>query len=228
VRWIGVVVLLDYIAGTLCMITAGVYLALKVLNEHIFPDDPQNLVFRLAVEAHWFAHAVGLGGLPGLSEHRAVWKLSNRFFTDSFLVTMFVMHVAASAVCLWLGHAMAQRRHWARWTQAVLAVLALLCIVAYAVAYALTDAPRAGLVAIAGAAIVPAWVTYALMSSASASVFSAEYRDVTEGTQVMGRRLPFLVRFMLGGIFGLFVVGCLAAFFWISVPTAILLERLTF
>ena len=69
---------------------------------------------------------------------------------------MVVMHLSASAVCLGLGYAVTRRRLWARWAQAVLTTLALLFIVAYAVAYAVTVAPRAGLVAIAGAAIVPA------------------------------------------------------------------------
>ena len=77
-RSIEVVVLLDYIAGTLGMITAGIYLTLKVLNEQIFPGDPQNFVFRLMVETQRFARVVGLTGVPGLSEDRALWN-----FTES-------------------------------------------------------------------------------------------------------------------------------------------------
>ncbi len=236
---IGVVVLLDYIAGTLCIITAGIYLTLTVLNERIFPDDPQNLVFRLMVETQRFARVVGLAGVPGLAVDRALWNFTNRSFTVTFLVAMAVTHLAAGAVCLALGYTVARRRPWARLTQAVLATLTLVFIVAYAVAYALTDAPRAGLVAIAGAAIVPAWVAYvlmspagasffsALMSPAGASFFSAGEQDVTEPTRLLRPRLPFLARFMLGGIVGLLVVGGLATFFWISVPTFILLKRLT-
>ena len=226
-RSIGVVVLLDYIAATLCMITAGIYLALKVLNERIFPGDPQNLVFRLMVETRRFARDVGLAGFPGLSEDRALWNFTNRSFTDSFLVAMVLMHLVASAACLGLGYAVARCRPWARLTQAVLATLVLVFIVVYAVAYAMTVAPRVGLVVIAGAAIVPAWIAYVLMSPAGASVFSAGDQDATDRTLPPRSRIPFLVRFMLGGILGLFVVACLAAFFWISVPAAILLKRLT-
>ena len=40
-RSIGVVVLIDCLAGTLCVITAAIYLALKVLNVRIFADHPQ-------------------------------------------------------------------------------------------------------------------------------------------------------------------------------------------
>jgi hypothetical protein len=128
---------------------------------------------------------------------------------------------------LGLGYAVTRRRPGARWTQAILATLALLCIVAYAVAYAVTVAPRAGLVAIAGAAIVPGWVAYVFMSPAGASAFIAADRDVTDRTRPLRPPIPFLVRFMLGGILVVFVVGCLAALFWIAVPTAILLRRLT-
>ena len=85
---------------------------------------------------------------------------------------------------------------------------------------------RAGLVAIAGAAIVPAWVAYVSMSPTGASAFSVGEQDVTDRTLPPRSRIPFLVRFMLGGILGLFVVGCLSAFFWVSVPTVILLRRL--
>ena len=63
--------LLDYIAGTLGMITAGIYLTLKVLNGRIFPGSSQNFVFRLMIETQRFARAVGLAGIPGLSEDRA-------------------------------------------------------------------------------------------------------------------------------------------------------------
>jgi hypothetical protein len=95
------------------------------------------------------------------------------------------------------------------------------------VAYTVSVAPRAGLVAIAGAAIVPAWVAYVLMFPTEASAFSVRNQDVTGRTLPPRSRIPFLVRFMLGGIFVLCVVGCLAALFWIAVPTAILLRRLT-
>jgi hypothetical protein len=226
-RSIGVVVLLDYLAGILCALTAGIYLTLKVLNERIFPDHPQNLVFRLLVETQRFARVVGLAGVPGLAEDRSLLNFTNRSFTDSFLAAMVVVHLAASAVCLGLGYAVTRRRLWALWTQAVLATLALLLIVAYAVAYAVTVAPRAGLVAIAGAAIVPAWAAYVFMFPAVASVFTAPDRDVTDRAPPRRPPIPFLVRFMLGGIFVLWVVGCLAALFWIAVPTAILLRRLT-
>jgi hypothetical protein len=226
-RSIGVVVLLDYLAGTLCLITAGTYLALKVHNERIFADHPQNVVFRLLVETQRFARVVGLAGVPGLAEDRSLLNFTNRSFADSFLVAMAVMHLAAAAVCFGLGYALARRRPWARWTQAVLATLALLCIVAYAVAYAVCVAPRAGLVAIAGAAIVPAWVAYVFISPAGASFFTAADRDVTDRTPPLRPPIPFLVRFMLGGIFVLLLVGCLVALFWIAVPTAILLRRLT-
>jgi hypothetical protein len=226
-RSIEIVVLLDYIAGTLCMITAGIYVTLKVLNERIFPGHPQNLVFRLMVETERFARAVGLAGIPGLSEGRALWTFTSRSFTDSFLVALALMHLAVSAACLGLGYAVARRRPWARWTQVILATLAFVLIIAYAVAYTVTVAPRAGLVAIAGAAIVPAWVVYVLMSPTGASAFSGGDQDGTDRTLAPRSRIPFLVRFMLGGILGLFLFGCLAAFFWISVPTFILLERLT-
>jgi hypothetical protein len=226
-RSIEIVVLLDYIAGTFCMISAGIYLALKVLNELIFPDHPQNLLFRLMVETQRFARVVGLGGVPGLSDYGALWNFSIRSLADSFLVAMVAIHLAASALCLGLGYAMARSRPWARLMQAILAMLVLVLIVAYAAAYAVTDAPRAGIVAIAGAAIVPAWVVYVLTSSVGASFFSAGDQDETDRTPPPRARIPFLVRFMLGGILGLFVVGSLAAFFWVSVPTFILLRRLT-
>ena len=58
--------LLDYIAGTVCMITAVSISRLKVFNERIFPGHPQNLVFRLMVEAQRFARHVGLAG-PALT-----------------------------------------------------------------------------------------------------------------------------------------------------------------
>ena len=108
-------------------------------------------------------------------------------------------------------------------------MLGLVLIVAYAVSATgrRRGAPRAGLVAIAGAAIVPAWVAYVLMSPAGASAFSVGDQDVTDRTLPPRSRIPFLVRFMLGGILGLFVVGCLSAFFWVSVPTFILLRRFT-
>jgi hypothetical protein len=226
-RTIWVVVLLAYVAGTLCLITAGIYLALKVLNELIFPNEPQNLVFRLMVETQRIARAVGLAAVPGLAEDRSLWNFSNRSFTDSFLVAMALTHLVVAAACLGLGYMVARRRPWARLTQAVLAMLALVFIVAYAVAYALTLAPRAGLVAITGAAIVPAWVAYVFMSPAGASFFCAGEQDVTDRSLLLRPRLPFLVRFMLGGILGLLVVGGLVTFFWISVPTFILLKRLT-
>ncbi len=226
-RSIEVVVLLDYIAGTLGMITAGIYLTLKVLNERIFAGHPQNFVFRLMVETHRFARAVGLAGIPGLSEDRVLWNFTSRSLIDSFLVALALMHLAALAAWLGLGYAVARRRPWARLTQAILATLALVLIVAYAIAYTVSVAPRAGLVAIAGAAIVPAWVAYVLMSPTGASAFSVGDQDVTERTLPPPSRIPFLVRFMLGGILGLFVVGCLSAFFWVSVPTVILLRRFT-
>ncbi len=226
-RSIEVVVLLDYIAGTLGMITAGIYLMLKVLNERIFAGHPQNLVFRLMVETQRFARNVGLTGVPGLSEDRALWNFTNRSFTGSFLVALAFMHLAASPACLGLGYAVARRRPWARLTQAILATLALVVIVAYAFAYTVSVAPRAGLVAIAGAAIVPAWVAYVLMSPTGASAFSAGDQDVTDRTLPPRSRIPFLVRFMLGGILGLFVVGCLSTFFWVSVATFNLLGRFT-
>jgi hypothetical protein len=218
--------MLDYIAGTLSMITAGIYLTLKVLNWRIFLGSPQNLVFRLMIETQRFARAVGLAGIPGLSEDRALWNFTNRSLIDSFLVALALMHLAASAACLALGYAVARRRPWARMTQAIFATLAVVVIVAYAVAYTVSVAPRAGLVAIAGAAIVPAWVAYVLMSPTGALAFSVGDQDVTDRTLPPRSRIPFLVRFMLGGILGLFVVGCLSAFFWVSVPTVILLRRL--
>ena len=224
-RSIEVVVLLDYIAGTLGMITAGIYVMLKVLNEQIFPGDPQNLVFRLMVETQRFARALGLAGLPGLSQGRALWNFTSPSVMDSFLIGLALLHLVASAACLGLGYAVARRRPWARLTQAILATLVLGLIVAYAVAYTVSDAPRAGLVAIAGAAIVPAWVAYVLMSPTGASAFSAGDQDVTDRALPPRSRIPFLVRFMLGGILGLFVVGCQSAFFWVSVPAVILLRR---
>ena len=226
-RSIEVVVLLDFIAGTLGMITAGIYVMLKVLNEQIFPGDPQNLVFRLMVETQRFARALGLARIPGLSEDRAIWNFTSRSVMDSFLIGLALIHLVASAACLGLGYAVARRRPWARLTQAILAALALVLIVAYAVAYTVSDAPRAGLVAIAGAAIVPAWVAYVLMSRTGASAFSVGDQDVTDRTLPPRSPIPFLVRFMLGGIVGLFVAGCLAAFFWVSVPIVILLRRFT-
>jgi hypothetical protein len=224
-RSIEVVVLLDYLAGTLGMISAGIYVTLKVLNERIFPGDSQNLVFRLMVETQRFARAIGLAEIPGLSDGRALWNFSSRSLADSFLVALALMHLAASAACLGLGYAVARRRPWARLTQTILATLALVLIVAYAVAYTVSDAPRAGLVAIAGAAIVPAWVAYVLMSPTGASAFSLADHLVTDRTLPPRSGIPFLVRFMLAGILGLFVVGCLSAFFWVSVPTFILLRR---
>ncbi len=226
-RSIEIVVLLDYLAGILGMIAAGIYLTLKVLNWRIFTGQSQNLVFRLMVETQRFARAVGLEGIPGLSEDRALWNFTSRPVMDLFLVALALMHLAASAACLVLGYAVARRRPWARLTQAILATLALVLIVAYAVAYTVSVAPRAGLVAIGGAAIVPAWVAYVLMSPAGASAFSVGDQDGTDRTLPPRPRIPFLVRFMLGGILGLFVVGCLSAFFWVSVPTFILIRRLT-
>ncbi len=100
------------------MITAGVYLALTVLNELIFPGEPQNLVFRLMVDMQRFARVVGLAGVPGLAVDRPLWSFTNRSFTDSFLVAMAVTHLAAGAVCLPLGYTVARHRPWARLTQA--------------------------------------------------------------------------------------------------------------
>ena len=65
------------------------------------------------------------------------------------------------------------------------------------------------------------------MSRTGASAFSVGDQDVTDRTLPPRSRIPFLVRFMLAGILGLFVVGCLSAFFWVSVPTFILLRRFT-
>jgi hypothetical protein len=65
------------------------------------------------------------------------------------------------------------------------------------------------------------------MSPTGESFFSAGDQDVTDRPLLLRPRIPFLVRFMLGGILGLFVVGCLAAFLCISVPNVILLKRLT-
>jgi hypothetical protein len=177
------------------------------------------------VETQRFARAVGLAGVPGLSVGRALFNFNSRSFTNSFLVALIVMHLAASAACLGLGYAVARRRPWAGLAQAILATLAFLLVVAYAIAYAATAAPRAGLVAIALAAIVPAWVAYVLMSPTGASAFSVGDHDLTDRTLPPRSRIPFLVRFMLGGIFGLFVVGCLSTIFWVSVPTVILLWR---
>ncbi len=224
-RSIEVVVLLDYVAGTLGMITAVLYLTLIVLNERIFPGHPQNLVFRLMIEAHRFARIVGLAGIPGLSEDRVLWNFTSRTLVHSFLAELALVHLAASAACLGLGYAVARRRPWARLIQAIFATLALVLIVAYAFAYAQSVAPKAGLVAIAGAAIVPAWVVYALMSPAGASAFSVDDQDVTDRALPPRSRIPFLVRFMLGSILGLFVVCCLSSFFWVSVPTVILLRQ---
>jgi hypothetical protein len=222
------VVLLDYIAGALCMITAGLYLSLNFLNERIFPGDSQSLVFRLMVETQRLADAFGLAELPGLSDGRALWSFTNRSLMDSFLVAMALLHLVASAACFGLGYAVARRYPWARLIQAVLATLVLVFIVVYAVAYGITAAPRVGLVVIAAAAIVPAWVAYVMMSPAGEAAFSVGDQDVADRPLPPRSRIPFLVRFMLGGIHGLIVVGCLAAFFWISVPTALLLARLTF
>jgi hypothetical protein len=72
------VVLLDYLAGTLCVIAAGIYFALKVLNERIFPDHSQNVVFRLLVETLRFARVVGLAGGPGLAEDRSLLNFTIR------------------------------------------------------------------------------------------------------------------------------------------------------
>ncbi len=218
---LAIIALLCYVAGLLCLIATAGYMVIRVLNARLMLGHPHSLAFALLAEARRLMRDVGLSDVPGLPDERSIWYFSNRTFADDYLVVVALVHLVAASAFFALGYAVRRHNTWARWCLVILSVIALPSLAAYAVVYATTDAPKAGLAVVAALAIVPAWIGYALTTPAMASAFSSRDRNLIPP----GRR-PFLARFLLGLLMGMFGSGGLIVLFWVSISVAIFLQRL--
>ena len=81
--WVGVVVLLDYLAAFLTFAAAGGYLILKALN------DQQSALMRvIELTARWFYY-LGIHEMPGLpQDYRTLNTFADPFLANAYMITM--------------------------------------------------------------------------------------------------------------------------------------------
>ena len=107
--WVGMVVLLDYIAAFLAFAAAGAYLVLKAYN-----DQQSALMWVIEQTARWFYY-IGIHQIPGLArDHRALRTFADPFLAETYILVMAALHLLASAGFLALAVALGGFRNWAR------------------------------------------------------------------------------------------------------------------
>ncbi len=144
VAWVGMVVLLDYIAAFLAFAAAGGYLILKAYN------DQQSALMRVIEEtARWFYY-LGIYEIPGLPrDNRALRTFADPYLAETYILVMAALHLLASAGFLALAVALGGFRNWARRMHVLIATFALLVLASYATIYARSTSPRIGLAVMA-------------------------------------------------------------------------------
>ena len=134
---------------------------------------------------------------------------------------MAALHLLASAGLLALAVALGRFRPWARRAHITIATMAILILVGYAFAVAVSPAPRNGLLAIAVFAVVPAAVLAILLTPGIAALF-AEGRRAADQTATRPRvRATPRFRLILTMFLALYMLGILVTVLVVSVPVAI-------
>ena len=134
--WVGMVVLLDYIAAFLAFAAAGGYLILKVYN------DQQSSLMRLIEVTGGWCFYLGLYEVSRLP-HTYAGNFADPFFADVYMLSMAAIHLLAAAGFLALAVALGGFRSWARRAQIFIALIAILILGASAIAYSASPAPGA-------------------------------------------------------------------------------------
>jgi hypothetical protein len=217
--WVGMVVLLDYIAASLAFAAAGGYLILKAYN-----DQQSILMWMIEETARWFYY-LGLHEMPGLPEdYRTLRNFADPFFAEAYIIAMAAVHLLATAGFLALAVALGRFRPWARRAHILVAAWSILILGAYAYAYAGSSAPRVGLAVMAVFSVVPLAVLAILLTPGSASLFDEARRPGAESPPRPMARAAFRSRLLPATFLGLVVLGALATVFVASVPVAIHLK----
>jgi hypothetical protein len=214
--WLGVVVLVDYIAACATFAAAGGYLILKARN------DQESALMRLVEEAARWFYSLGLHVMPGLpTDYVSLRNFADPTFADAYMIGMAALHLTAAAGFLALAVALGGFRPWARRFQLLLAMLALVVIAGYAVvSFRSPAASRPGFAAMAGAAVVPAGVVFILLSPGVSRQFG-EGRTTTEAD----RRASVRLRILPVALLATYVTGILAVVLVASIPIALALRR---
>ena len=214
--WVGVVVLLDYVAAFLTFAAAGGYLILKALN------DQQSALMRvIELTARWFYY-LGIHEMPGLpSDYRTLRIFSDPFLANAYMITMAALHLLASAGFMGLAVALGGFRPWARRAHLLIAALAMLLLGAYAYVVVASPAPENALMAIAAFAVVPAAVLAILMTPRVAALFAESPRAAGQAATRPQVRATRRFNLILTLIMALYVLGVLVTVLVVSVPVAL-------
>ncbi len=158
--WLGLVVLLNYVAAGATFAAAGGYLILKAQNEQ------QSALMQLVEEIPRRLYSLGLHEMPGMpTDYVGLRNFADPTFADAYLIGMATAHLLAAGGFLALAVALAGFRPWARRVQLVLAMLALLMTGGYALVYARSAAlSRLPFAAMAVAAVVTSAVIAILLA----------------------------------------------------------------
>jgi hypothetical protein len=214
VAWVGLVVLLDYVAGVLTFGAAGGYLILNALN------DRQSLLMpALDWISDWF-FTLDLHRMPGLPEYEGLRNFADPSFAFAYLIAMSGLHLLASAGFVALAFGLSAFRPWARRDHIGIASLAILILGGYGFAYARSPSPRFGLAVMGAAAVVPAAVLAILLMPGIAPLFAEDPRPAATAIRspARGTRQP---RLFLIGLLAAYVLGALVTVLILSIPIAI-------
>ncbi len=217
--WVGMVVLLDYIAAFLAFAAAGAYLVLKAYN-----DQQSALMSVIEQPAQW-SHYIGIHQIPGLPhDYRALRTFTDPFLAETYILVMAALHLLASAGFLALAVALGGFRNWARGIHILIAMFALLILGGYAAIFVLSASARIaqiGLAVMAVAAVVPAAVIAILLVPGVASLFDEMRRHGADSPPRPRVRATFRPRVLISTFLALVVLGGLATVLVVSIPIAI-------
>jgi hypothetical protein len=220
--WVGMVVLLDYIAAFLAFAAAGSYLILKAYN-----DQQSALMWVIEQMAQW-SYYIGIHQIPGLPrDYRALRTFADPYLAETYILVMAAIHLVASAGFLALAVALGGFRNWARRLHILIAIFALLILGGYAAIFVLSASARIaqiGLAVMAGAAVVPAAVIAILLVPGVASLFDERLRTGAGSPPRPKVRATFRPRVLITTFLALVVLGGLATVLVVSIPVAIQLR----
>jgi hypothetical protein len=220
--WVGMVVLLDYIAAFLAFAAAGAYLVLKAYN------DQQSSLMSVIEQAAQWSRYIGIHQIPGLPhDYRALRTFADPYLAETYVIVMAGLHLLASAGFLALAVALGRFRNWARGIHILIAIFALLILGGYAAIFVLSASDgtaRIGLAVIAVAAVVPAAVIVILLVPGIASLFDERLRTGAESPPRPKVRATFRPRVLITTFLALVVLGGLVTVLVVSIPVAIQLR----
>lgn len=216
VRWLRLVVLLDYVAALMCFAAAGGYLVLKAYN------DQQATLISLAQADDALLYVLHARYRTPLPDHFDFGLFAEPVLANLYLLTMAALHLAAAAGFLMLALALGAFRMWARRVNIALASLALAMLGTFTLLLVMSGMGRYIAYVTGSVMTVPLFVLAVLLAPATARSFATGSGNREAPVERPDLRLPRRGPSLVIGLFALFLLVDLLMVLVASIPIAIL------